>query len=169
MPLLADGQDPNGLAARVAYHLHRHGISIKELNQAEITFEMARQLRQGTLQINNDFVAQMGAALHVEPEELSRPLQDDEKTEWNFYRESARHVTEVWRRIAEASTAHKYSQHRLGELLGISQSVISRAMRGERKSPVLNWQDASAIATALNIEEGAEAFLYPEFARDDER
>lgn len=163
MPLLQHGQDPDGLAALVAYHLHRNGIDIKQLHAAGITFETARQLRQGTLQLSIDFVTQIATSLQLETEDLAAPLTDDQKREWNFYRVSARQVTEVWRRVAEASSAHRFSQRQLSQLLEISQSAINRAIRGERKSPVLNWHDAAKIAYAFQLDEGAEALLPREF------
>lgn len=169
MPLLQHGQDPDGLAALVAYHLHRNGIDIKQLHAADITFETARQLRQGTLQLNTDFVTQIATSLQLDTEDLTAPLTDDQKREWNFYRISARQVTEVWRRVAEASSAHSVSQRKLGELLEISQSAINRAINGERKSPVLNWHDAAKIAHAFQLDEGAEAFLPREFPNENAR
>ena len=101
----------------------------------------------------------LATVLQIDANELSRPLTEDETAEWRFYRTSARQVTEVWRRVAEASTAHNFSQRQLSALLEIPQSVINRVMRGERKSPVLNWHDAAKIADALHLPEGAEGFI----------
>jgi len=108
-------------------------------------------------------VSALAEALGRDADEFLRPLTDDEQREWHFYRASARQVTDVWRRVAEASTAQNYSQRRLGELLDLSQSVINRVMRGERKSPILNWHDARRIAEALDLPEGAETFIPPGF------
>lgn len=163
MPLLQDGQDPDGPAALVAYHLHQLNISRGHIERAGITQDVARRLRQGSLSLNAADVSSLAATLGLECEELLRPLTDDEKQEWNFYRMSARQVTEVWRRVAEASTAQNYSQRQIGELLHLSQSVINRVMRGERKTPVLNWHDAKRIAEALDLSEGAEAFILSDF------
>lgn len=114
-------------------------------------------------------VIHIATALQLEPLELCRPLTDDEKTEWDFYRVSARQVTEVWRRVAEATTAHNFSQHKLGKLIGMTRSVVNRAIRGERKSPVLNWHDATKIAATLGIAEGAEAFIPARFEKENDR
>lgn len=160
-----DGQDPEGLAALVAFHLHRLGIPPAELMQAEISRDHARHLRRGSMNISTKDVIHIATALQLEPLELCRPLTDDENKEWHFYRISARQVTEVWRRVAEATTAHRFSQHQIGKTIGMSQSVINRVIRGERKSPVLNWHDASKIASALNIDEGAEAFIPMRFTK----
>lgn len=127
--------------------------------QVGISRDDARQLHQGSISLSTKDVIHIATALQLDPQDLCRPLGYDEKNEWRFYRASAREVTAVWRRVAEAATAHGMSQHGLGELLGLSQSIISRAIRGERKSPVLNWHHASAIAAALDVEEGADAFL----------
>jgi transcriptional regulator with XRE-family HTH domain len=159
LPLLRDGQDPEGLAALVAYNLRQCDVTQKQIEAAGITQFMARQLRQGSIQLSVGDVRQLAEALQRDPDDLLRALTEEEKNEWRFYRDSARHVTDVWRRVAEATTAHGLSQQRLGNLLGISQSLISRAVRGERKSPVLNWHDAAKIAAALDIAEGAEAFI----------
>jgi hypothetical protein len=163
--LLHEGQDPDGLAALVAFHLHRLGIPAGNLAQADIGRDLARQLRRGALSLSAKDVVHIATALQLEPSELCRPLTDDEKREWHFYRVSARQVTSVWRRVAEACTAHNFSQRKLSELLAFSESTISRALRGERKTPVLNWHQAASIASALELPEGADTFisgLFPE-------
>lgn len=137
--------------------------------QAGVSRDSARQLHQGLIRLSTKDVIHLATALQLEPQDLCRPLSDDEKDEWRFYRASAREVTDVWRRVAQAATANGLSQHRLGQLLGIPQSLISRVTRGERNSPVLNWHDASKIAGALDIEEGAEAFLPPGFEKENAR
>jgi hypothetical protein len=171
MPLLRDGQDTNGLAALVAYRLRRLGVRPMALMHAGISRDDARQLHSGSIALRAKDIVHIAAALRLEPQDLCKPLTDAEKDEWRFYRASAREVTEVWRRVAEAGAARGLTQHQLARLLGISQSVISRAVRGERKSPVLNLNDAAKIAAALEIEAGADAFLPPgnsgENVRDD--
>lgn len=159
MPLLEDGQDPDGLAARVAYHLYRLGITTTRLTQAEMYREIARQLRRGSIMLSMKDVNELAAALQMDEHELSRHLTEDEKAEWAFYRTSARQVTEVWRRVAEASTAHNYSQRQLGELLGMSKSTINGVIRGDRKTPVLNWHDAAKIANEFDLPGGADTFI----------
>jgi CRP-like cAMP-binding protein len=169
LPLLADGQDPDGLAARVAFHLHRLGITTAHLTQAEMYREIARQLRRGSVMLSTKDVAELATALQLDVHDLSRPLTDDEKAEWRFYRTSARQVTEVWRRVAEASTAHNFTQQQISELLEISKSAVSRAIRGERKTPVLNWHDAAKIADALQLPDGADAFISGLFPQENVR
>lgn len=159
MPLLQDNQDPEGLAARVAYHLHRLGISIKHLNQAHLTYEVARQLRLGSLQIRGPFIDQLCNALLLDANELVRPLNDDEVQEWRFYRVSARHATEVWRRVFESSTAQSLTQRELGKILEIPQSRINLLAAGKSNTPVLVWPQATRLAEALDLERGAEAFI----------
>lgn len=134
-----------------------------------MTYETARQLRQGSLQLNTEFISQIAGSLQLDPIDLITPLSDDQKREWNFYRISARQVTQVWRRVAEASTARNFSQQQLSELLDISKSVISRAIRGERKSPVLNWHDAAKIAKALDMPDGADTFIFGVFSREKDQ
>ncbi len=167
MPLLQEGQDPNGLAARVAYHLHTLNISREALEKTGITQELARHLRQGTLPMKPEDVSSLAATLQRDPDDFLREPPEDEKRAWDFYRASARQVTEVWQRVAQASTAHSFSQHRLGKLLDIPQSDISRAIRGERKKPVLNWHDAVKIADALQLPEGAQAFIPRESSKEN--
>lgn len=137
--------------------------------QSDMSRDHARHLRRGSMSLGTKDVIHIATALQLDPLELCRPLTDDEIAEWDFYRVSARQVTEVWRRVAEATTAHSFSQHKLGKLIGMTQSVINRAIRGEKKSPVLNWHDASKIAAALDIKEGAEAFIPAQFSTENER
>jgi hypothetical protein len=139
-----------------------------DLMQAAIARDDARLLHKGAIALTTKDVIDIAIALQLEPEELCRPLTDDERSAWRFYRLSARNVADVWHRVAEASTAYGLSQRKLGELLGLSQSTISRALRGEKKSPVLNWHGAAAIADALGLEEGPEVFVYPYFIRENE-
>jgi transcriptional regulator with XRE-family HTH domain len=168
LPLLEDGQDPTGLAALVAYHLHRNNIGIKQLNSVGLTFDAARKLRQGTLQLNSAFVNQIATDLQLDVSQLTLPLNDEQTAEWSFYRTSARQVTEVWRRVAEASSALNVSQQQLSDLLGIPKGNLSAVLRGERKTPVLNWHQARKIADALGLEEGPEAFISPGFTGQNE-
>ncbi len=112
-------------------------------------------------------VHDLATTLRRDPADFMRELPEDEKRAWDFYRASARQVTEVWKRVAEASTAHSYSQRQLGVLLAIPQSVINRVMRGERKTPVLSWHDAAKIAEAFDIAEGAEAFIPRDFTKEN--
>lgn len=119
--------------------------------------------------MKNGDTAELAAALQLHPNDLTRNLSDDEKAEWRFYRVSARQVTAVWKRVAEASTAHNFSQRQISKLLDMPQSVINRVMRGERKSPVLNWHDAAKLAEALQLSEGADTFIPPAFSSKNER
>ncbi len=130
---------------------------------------MARHLRRGTLPMKNGDSVELANALQLDPNDLTRNLSDDEKAEWRFYRASARQVTAVWKRVAEASTAHNYSQRKISTLLDMPQSVVNRVMRGERKSPVLNWHDAAKLSEALNLSEGPDAFIQPDSTRENER
>jgi hypothetical protein len=159
MPLLQDGQNPDDLAALVAYHLHRLGIPPVKLMRAGISRDDAREMHAGSIRLTTKDLMHIAAALQLDANDLCRELGDDEKRQWRFYRVSARQVAEVWRRVAETAAAHGCSQHRLGELLGISQSAVSRVIRGERTSPVLNWHDAATIAAALGLKEGPDVFL----------
>lgn len=159
MPLLQDGQDPDGLAARVAYHLHRHGIAIKQLNHAGITFDTARQLRKGAIQMDAAYVSQLASALRLDAEELSRALEDSERMEWEFYRTSARHATIVWKRVFESSTAHSVSQRHLSTLLNIPQSHLSLLATGKTEKPALTFPQAETLAKRFGFEEGANAFI----------
>lgn len=152
LPLLQDGQDPDGLAARVAYHLHRLEISIDDLNAAGISFDMARQMRRGDIQISEDFASEIARSLRLSHEDLSRALNDTEREEWTFYRTSARHATVVWKRVFETATALGYSQRDLGKLLDIPQSRLSLIASGRASTPALTLEHAKALAAAMGIE-----------------
>lgn len=143
----------------MAYHLHRLGITAAHLTKAEMYREVARELRRGSIMLSAKDISELAAALQMEEQELSRSLTDEEKAEWAFYRTSARQVTEVWRRVAEASTAHNYSQRQLGKLLDLSPGTISLVLSGARKTPVLSRNDAAKIADALQLPDGADTFV----------
>jgi hypothetical protein len=159
-----DEQDPNGLAARVAYHLHRHGISVKQLNQAGMTFDVARALRQGKLQLNAFDVQHIAMAVQLEPEELSRALGEQEAATWRFYRIAARNATEVWRRVAAASTAANVSQRQLGMILRLPQRTLSKLLSGKASTPILHYEQADEFAGVIGVQQGADYFVegFPE-------
>lgn len=168
MPLLQDGQDPDGLAARVAFHLHRHGISSTALAETGMSREAARRIRRGDMDLRDKDIHAMASVLGLQQEDLARPLTDNEAKAWHFYRLSARQVTAVWRSVAHATSAHGITRRQLSKMLDMPESVLSRVVTAERISPVLNWHDASKIAAALGIDEGPDVFLLPGFTIENE-
>lgn len=160
MPLLQDNQDPDGLAALVAYHLHRLGITTTHLTQAAMSRENARQLRRGSLQLAQSDVQHLVSLLQLDSIDLLRPLTEEEQTEWKFYRLSARHSTEVWLRVAKSSTAANVTQRELSHLLAIPQRTLNKLLSGKTNTPSLQWDQATKLADVLNVQHGAQAFIF---------
>lgn len=159
MPLLHDNQDPEGLAAVVAYHLHALDISRDVLVQAGIPQVMARQLRQGALTLKHSDARDLAQLLQRDPEDLLSPLSEQQKSEWAFYRVSARHAAEVWKRVAAASTAANVTQRQLGVILGLPQRTVSKLLSGKQATPILQHDQADKFAGVIGAQQGAEIFI----------
>lgn len=95
-------------------------------------------------------VSALAEAIGRDADEFLRPLTDDEQREWHFYRASARQVTDVWRRVAEASTAQNYSQRRLGELLDLWPTAPAHFYVRLRATRIQPPSPCCAIATGAS-------------------
>ena len=86
-PLLQPGQDPEGVPARVAFHLHSFGLRSTGLaNVLGISARYATDYLQGRVDLTEQQAIQFARLLQVNPAELIRPLTPEEAAEWRFYR-----------------------------------------------------------------------------------
>lgn len=157
-PLLDDRQDPQGLPARVAFNLHKLGLTATALQGlAGITRAHARRLRQGSLPLREGDVQWLHAALGLD-DELVRELSELESLEWAFYRVSARYPVDVWRN-AHAAWAPFLSLRDAAHLIGVPSQSLSGLVAGTRRHPILTRPPAETLADALGLEQGPETFI----------
>lgn len=158
-PLLYDRQEPDELPARVAFHLHRIGISTSALQACGIARLAARDLRQGRLLIELPDVMWLVAPLALKLEDLARPLTDVEQLDWAFYRTTARHPGEVWRTVLTLAARQRLSLRQIAMLTSCNPTHIGKAVSGKSHSPALLRPPALLVARRLNLERGPEAFI----------
>ncbi len=158
-PLLADGQDPESLEARVAYHMRRLGIGWRDVRSTGLMKrDEIADLAQGRLALSEAVVLELAKRLHLPPSELSRPLLDTEAEAWTFYRTSACHRLHVWQR-AQASWERAGLSLRLASaVMALKPSHVSHALMNPDRRLVMSYEAATRLAAALKIEAGARFF-----------
>ncbi len=159
-PLLADGQDPESLEARVAYHLRRLGIRWRDVRAtALMPRDEIAELVQGRLSLSQALVLELATRLHLPLSELSRPLLHLEAEAWAFYRSSARDRLHVWQR-AQASWERAGLSLRLASaVMGLKPSQVTHALMDPERRLVMSHEAASRLASAVGIEAGAPFFI----------
>lgn len=148
-PLLADGQDPDALEARLAYHLHRLRLTGAPLRGAlRGKASLATALSQARASVDHNFIADLAATLNIAADELSRAPTDDEGREWSFYRISAQNRQVVWDNAMEVARRHGMSLRETAAIIGMSVADLSNAISGKRQH-ILEHHQAQTI-TALD-------------------
>lgn len=171
MPLLGDHQDPDGLAARVAFHCHRLGITATALRAIpDMTRQQARDIVVGRMHLRESDVPLLYQALQIPDGELTRPLNMNEQLDWAFYRTTARHPLQTWENVKRTLEEGPFSQRQLAELAGLDHIKLNKAINGQPEALTFMRPQAVRLAKALHIEDGPETFLanlprYP-LARD---
>lgn len=148
-PLLADGQDPNALEARLAYHLHRLNLTGAPLREAlKGKAYLATALSQGRATIDHGFIAELATALNISSDELLRDLQDEETRDWSFYRTSANNREAVWENAMAITRRHNMSLRETATAIGMSHADLVNALSGKR--PRILEHNQAQIITALD-------------------
>jgi hypothetical protein len=159
-PLLTDGQDPEGLEARVAFHLHRTGFLGKRLAASSfLSRPHLQSLTQGRLAISAGEVAELAKKLGIPPRQLLRPLTPGEAALWAFYRTSARHRLHVWRRAQACWQFAGISARLAAAIMRIRIQNVAQAIDGGSSGRVLAREPAERLADALYLSAGPETFL----------
>lgn len=159
--MLADGQDPDALEARLAYHLHRLQLTGQPLRDAlKGKAYLATALSQARASVNHDFIEMLATSLNIAADELNRSPTDDESREWSFYRNSARNPKDVWRHASELWKQRGVSDKQAASIIGMKHPNLSRALSG-KPVDVFDWQYAQRLSEAINVTP-PERFLPPE-------
>lgn len=132
-PLLADGQDPSALEARLAFHLHRLNLTGEPLREAlNGKAKLATALTQARADISPGFISELATTLNIAADELQRDLTEQETREWGFYRTSATHSETVWQNAVATARRHSLSLRAMAETIGMKQSDLQFAITGQR-------------------------------------
>ena len=163
--MLADGQDPDALEARLAYHLHRLQLTGKPLREAlQGKAYLATALSQGRASIDMDFISSLATSLNITAEELSRTPDEVEAREWGFYRKSALNQKDVWQRAHQLWTENGLSLRQASAIIGMKPPNVANAINGVQPA-VFDWQHAEQLAKAINLSP-PESFLPPALKED---
>lgn len=119
---------------------------------------MARDLREARLPITQVDIDWLAGLLDLERQALVRTATEEERAEWDFYRVSARHPVEVWRRASRYWTDH-LPLSSVSDLVGHSRREISSIVSGRTHWPVLTYSPAVRLSAVLQLETGPNAFL----------
>lgn len=159
-PLLDDGQDPGGLPARVAFHLHRTGfVGARLAASSFLSRPHLQSLSQGRLPISTADVTSLAKRLGLTPRELLRPLHPEESERWGFYRTSARHRVHVWRRARACWDAAGLSARMAAAVMHIRFQNLTLGLDDRERGRVLTHEQAKKLSVALNMTSGPSAFL----------
>lgn len=160
-PLLADGQDPSALEARLAFHLHRLNLTGEPLREAlNGKAKLATALTQARASVNHGFIAELAAALNVAADELTRPLVTDETREWSFYRSSAQNRQLVWSNAARLASEQNLSLRDIADIIGLHVSDVAKALAGT-SGKVLSLQHAEKLSAIHTPPSDPNALLPP--------
>lgn len=152
-PILLPDQSPEGLPARVAFHLHRLERTGSALIEAGFQREEAVDWAQGRRPLTVQQIYELAKRIAVDVDELVRPLTEAEQRSWEFYRTAAFDPVTVWCNAKILWEERGMTQRGVAKLLDMPPQRVSRAVKGKR--PVtMSYEMAVALAEALDIDVG---------------
>lgn len=148
--MLTEGQDPESLASRLAYHLHRTHNRTTALTRAGITQDkqFASDLVQGRVAVTKRDIEFVARQLDISFSELVRPLTPEEDAEWTFYRVSGRNRLAVWERARALWLRNGLTDALAAQTMGVPKSKLSRALH-ETSKAVLSLDQAKKLAMTI--------------------
>jgi len=165
-PLLADGQDPTALEARLAFHLHRLNLTGEPLRQAlNGKAKLATALTQGRASVSHGFISELASALNLASDELTRPLIEDETRAWSFYRSSAANKAAVWSNALEIAKGNNLTLRALARAIGMKHTHLVHAAAGAPQK-VFTFQHAELLAALTDPPVAPESILPAQNAQD---
>jgi hypothetical protein len=160
-PLLQPGQDPDGVSARMAFHLYRLGLRSTALSSLlGITDQRyVADLVQGRHALTERDVADFARIVQVHPDELLRPLTADEAYAWHFYRVSAANHVKVWHRARDAWQVQGMSLSGAARVMGFSPTHVCLALKPASRRRILALPPAARLAEACALPAGVDTFI----------
>ena len=117
-PLLAEGQDPASLEARVAFHLHRLKLVGAALRRAGYDRNTAADIAAARTALSAPSLSTLAVRLGSELHELTRTLTADELRQWSYYRRAASDPQYVWATACSAWRAAGLSDKEAAAVTG---------------------------------------------------
>jgi hypothetical protein len=167
-PLLAEGQDPASLEARVAFHLHRLKLVGAALRRAGYDRNTAADIAAARTALSAPSLSTLAVRLGSELHELTRTLTADELRQWSYYRQAASDPQYVWVAACSAWRAAGLSDKEAAAVMRYAAPTVTRALADPTRT-ILSFERATRLASALNIARGPEAFLPLQQSATDER
>jgi hypothetical protein len=149
-PLLNDGQNPESLAARLAYHLHRTHNRTTALTRTGVTADkhVASDLVHGRMEVAASDLAFIAQRLGLLEADLSRPLSTQEEEAWAFYRISARHRLAVWERARSLWRGSNMPDIQAAQAMGLSKDALSRVYSAGSRL-IMRHEHAAGLGEAM--------------------
>lgn len=157
--MLADGQDPDALEARLAYHLHRldlTGAPLREVLKGKAY--LATALSQARVSIEPAFITELARALYVAAYELNRDLLHDEAREWSFYRSSAHARRTIWQAVETHIHANNLTHTFAAHTLCMDRQKLVDNFNGRRRN-VLERKQIANLLLVTNAQVDPEHWL----------
>ena len=144
------------MEARAAYHLRRLGIRWRDIRTTGLMprDELA-DVVQGRLALSEALVHQLANRIGVQPNELLRPLLEEEVKAWTFYHTSARHRLYVWQRARASWERAGLSLRLAAAVMELRPYQLTHALLDPERRLILSYEAATRLASALEIESGA--------------
>lgn len=155
-PILAPDQDPTSLEARVAFHLHRLGLTGKPLRDCGFCRgHKCVHITQARITLLPSDVEHLARLLKLPLAELTRDLTVKESDVWTFYRYSAANAGVVWQR-AHALWNNRMTTSTAAAVMLIDRAAVVRNIRPgcKRGYRVLTYAAAFRLCQALGIAQG---------------
>lgn len=119
----------------------------------------AKDIIQGRAALHSTDVEQLARLLHLDAEELTRPLTAQESRAWAFYRTSARYPQELWTRVKGLLQQHGISQAQAAKIMEMRPGHLSAAFTRNPERRILSYEAAARLTDHLGIEVGPALLL----------
>lgn len=151
MPVLPSGVAIDALEARIAFHLHRLGLTGTALSTVTESRSDAADIAAARVRLSSQEAERLALRLGVPSSELTRPLRPEETDAWTFYMRSAAKGPEMWLRAVGLAEAHGLSRRGLGQIIRVDRRNLARALAGTSRI-VFTDVMADALADTLHVD-----------------
>ena len=149
----------------MAFHLHRLNlIGDRLLPTGFLPKSHLRHLTAARLPLAERDVTDLAARLHINVEELRRPLTQPESEEWAFYRSSTVNPRKIWARAHSLWRAAGLSNAEAARILDINKGTLLHCLVGEddERLVALSHPAASRLASAIGLSNAAAIIAEPD-------
>jgi hypothetical protein len=138
----------------VAFHLHSFGLRSTALSTVLGISKphLFADYVHGRIALTERDAADFARFVQVPPDELLRPLSDDEAFAWRFYRISAAHHVTIWHRARDTWQLHGMSLSGAARVMGFSPTHACLALQPGSRRRILPLPPATRLADACAID-----------------